>query len=191
MNASTTSVEFFEQKYRENADPWDFARSEYERSRYGAIISALGERRYERAFEPGCSVGELTWRLASHCELVDAMDISATAIDRAKLRCSGLSNVTLRVGGLPHHIPEGSFDLIVFSEIGYYFDEALLRQLGKSLVNRISSSGTLLAAHWLGTSKDHVLSGNRVHKVLGGLSELRLSCSERYEKFRLDRWDRI
>jgi SAM-dependent methyltransferase len=191
VNASTTSAEFFERKYRENADPWDFARSEYERSRYGAIISGLGERRYERAFEPGCSVGELTWRLASHCELVDAIDISATAIDRAKLCCSGLSNVTLRVGGLPHHIPEGSFDLIVFSEIGYYFDEAGLQELGKSLVDHISSSGTLLAAHWLGTSKDHVLSGDRVHEVLGGLDGLRLSYSERYERFRLDRWERV
>jgi cyclopropane fatty-acyl-phospholipid synthase-like methyltransferase len=191
VNASTTSAEFFEQKYRENADPWDFARSEYEQSRYGAIIAALGERRYERAFEPGCSVGELTWRLASHCEHVDAMDISATAIDRAKLCCSGLPNVTLRVGGLPHHIPEGSFDLIVFSEIGYYFDEARLQELGKSLVDHISSSGTLLAAHWLGTSKDHVLSGDRVHEVLGGLDGLRLNCTKRYEKFRLDRWERV
>jgi protein-L-isoaspartate O-methyltransferase len=191
VNASTTSAEFFEQKYRENADPWDFARSEYERSRYESIIAALRERRYERVFEPGCSVGELTWRLASHCEHVDAMDISATAIDRTKLRCSGLSNVTLQVGDLPHHIPGGPFDLIVFSEIGYYFDEARLLELGKSLVDHISSSGTLLAAHWLGTSKDHVLSGDRVHEVLGGLDGLRLNCSKRYERFRLDRWERV
>jgi trans-aconitate methyltransferase len=191
VTTSTTSAEFFEKKYRENADPWDFARSEYERSRYEAIIAALGQRRYERAFEPGCSVGELTWRLASHCEHLDAMDISATAIDRAKLRCSRLPNVTLHVGDLPHHIPQGYFDLIVFSEIGYYFEEARLLELGKSLVARIPSSGTLLAAHWLGTSNDHVLSGDRVHDVLDGLVGLQLSCSERYERFRLDRWERI
>lgn len=191
MTASTTSAEFFEQKYREQADPWNFARSEYERSRYDAIIAALGERRYERAFEPGCSVGELTWRLAALCGHIDAMDISATAIDHAKRRCSGLPNVDLQVGGLPHQIPDGAFNLIVFSEIGYYFDEARLQELGKSLENRIPSSGTLLAAHWLGTSKDHVLSGDRVHEVLGGLDGLRLGYSERHEGFRLDRWERL
>ena len=50
MSESTTSTEFFEQKYRENPDPWDFAASEYERSRYEATIAALGTRRYQRAF---------------------------------------------------------------------------------------------------------------------------------------------
>ena len=191
MKASTTSAEFFEQKYREQADPWNFAHSDYERSRYDAIIGALGRRRYERAFEPGCSVGELTWRLATKCRQVDAMDISATAIDRAKLRCSGLPNVDLRVGGLPHQIPDGTFDLIVFSEIGYYFDEARLQELVTTLVQKIQPSGTLLAAHWLGTSKDHVLSGDRVHEILGSLEGLWLAYSERHEGFRLDRWERM
>ena len=191
MTASTTSAEFFEQKYRDHADPWDFAGSDYERSRYNAIIGALGERRYERAFEPGCSVGELTWRLAMCCERVDAMDISVTAIDRAKRRCYGLSNVDLQVGGLPHQIPDGAFDLIVFSEIGYYFDEARLQELGSALVQRIHFSGTLLAVHWLGTSGDHVLSGDRVHEIIGSLDGLRLVHSERHARFRLERWERI
>jgi SAM-dependent methyltransferase len=191
VRASTTSAEFFERKYREHADPWNFAQSDYEQSRYEAIIGALGRRRYERAFEPGCSVGELTWRLATKCRQVDAMDISAAAIDRAKRRCSGLPNVDLRVGGLPHQIPDGTFDLIVFSEIGYYFEETHLQDLAKTLVQRIGPSGTLLAAHWLGTSKDHVLSGDRVHEILRSLDGLRLVYSERHEGFRLDRWERI
>ena len=191
MSESTTSTEFFEQKYRENPDPWDFAASEYERSRYEATIAALGTRRYQRAFEPGCSVGELTWRLAQHCGQVDAMDISATAIEQAKRRCSELSNVALSVGGLPQAMPEGEFDLIVFSEIGYYFEETALEELAKMLVGRIAMSGTLLAVHWLGTSKDHVLSGDRVHAILGVLNGLKLVPSNRNENFRLDRWVRV
>ena len=191
MSESTTSAEFFEKKYRENQDPWDFARSEYERSRYDAIITALGMQRYERAFEPGCSVGELTWRLATRCGHLDAMDITSIAIERARHRCSELSNVTFHVGGLPHQIPKGMSDLIVFSEIGYYFDEASLQRLGNALISRIRTSGTLLAAHWLGTSKDHLLSGDRVHEILEELDGLRLEHSERHAGFRLDRWMRI
>ncbi len=191
MKISTTSAEFFERKYREQADPWDFARSDYEQSRYDAIVAALGERRYERAFEPGCSVGELTWRLAMCCGHVDAMDLSATAIDRAKHLCLEMPNVDLHVGGLPHQIPHGMLDLVVFSEIGYYFDEAGLQELGGALVHKLYPSGTLLAAHWLGTSADHVLSGDRVHEILGGLDGLKLDYSKRYEGFRLERWERI
>jgi len=190
VNKPTTSAEFFDQKYRENPDPWDFARSEYEQSRYGAIIAALGEHQYRRAFEPGCSVGELTSRLAGRCEHVDAMDISAIAIDRAKHRCRELSNVAFHIGGLPHQIPDGEFDLIVFAEIGYYFEEASLQDLGHLLVRRMRTPGTLLASHWLGTSKDHVLSGDRVHEILAGLPGLRLDHSERHVGFRLDRWVR-
>jgi SAM-dependent methyltransferase len=191
LSDSTTSAEFFERKYRENPDPWDFACNEYECSRFEATIAALGARRYERAFEPGCSVGELTWRLARHCGHVYAMDISPTAIDRAKRRCSELSNVQLTVGSLPHHIPYGEFDIVVFSEIGYYFEAAEVEEIANALVSRIPASGTLLAVHWLGTSKDHVLSGDRVHEILGRVKGLNLEQSERNENFRLDRWVRV
>jgi len=190
VNPSTTSAEFFEEKYRENPDPWNFATSEYERSRYDAILCALGDRDYQRAFEPACSVGELTARLASRCARVEAMDISATAIEQARRRCREFSNVELHVGALPDQIPQGDFDLIVFSEIGYYFEEEPLRKLGEQLVHHLQRGGTLLAAHWLGTSTDHVLSGDRVHEILGGLTDLRLELSERHAEFRLDCWGR-
>ena len=191
MTDSTTSAEFFENKYRESTDPWDFARSDYERSRYAAILAALDKQSYRRAFEPGCSIGELTWRLAERCTHVDAMDISATAVAQAKNRCRHLANVTLHSGDLMHQTPDKVFDLIIFSEIGYYFEEDSLRKLGKMLVSRIPISGTLLAAHWLGTSKDHLLSGDRVHEILDRLPGLQLNHSERHAGFRLDRWLRV
>lgn len=191
MSASTTSAEFFESKYRDSEDPWDFAGSAYEQFRYETIIAALDMPRYERAFEPGCSVGELTHRLAGRCHQVEAMDISRSAVKRAKARCRDLSNITFRVGSLPHQIPNDEFDLIVFSEIGYYFDDAGLIELGTELVRRIPISGTFLAAHWLGFSEDHLLSGDRVHEMIGCLAGLTLTRSERYAGFRLDRWMRV
>jgi SAM-dependent methyltransferase len=118
------------------------------------------------------------------------MDISATAIEQARRRCREFLNVELHVGALPDQIPRGDFDLIVFSEIGYYFEEGPLRTLGEQLVHQLQHGGTLLAAHWLGTSTDHVLSGDRVHEILAGLPDLRLELSERHAGFRLDRWGR-
>jgi SAM-dependent methyltransferase len=188
---STTTAEFFDAKYRENRDPWNFAHSEYERSRYDAILAALSTQTYQRAFEPGCSVGELTARLAARCIQVEAMDISPTAVASARLRCQEFSNVEIHVGALPQTMPDGTFDLIVFSEIGYYFEETSLQESAKMFVSRISPSGTFLAAHWLGTSQDHILSGDRVHEILVDVDGLQMEHSERHTHFRVDRWRRI
>jgi len=108
----------------------------------------------------------------------------------ARERCKDLPNVNIVCGELPSIIPAGSFDLIVLSEIGYYFNDTQLAKLGQKLVRRLSQPGTLLATHWLGTSDDHLLHGDQVHEILAGLSGLRHIHFERHRGFRLDRWDR-
>ena len=190
MNIETTSREFFDRMYRRDADPWQFASSDYELGRYDAIFHALAHRRYLHAFEPGCSVGVLTARLATICNRVDAIDIAPAAVELARQRCSNLANVFIAVGKLPDELPGESFDLIVFSEIGYYFEETALRAIADALVRGLLPHGVLLAAHWRGASQDHLLSGDRVHEVLRATIGLTLEHSEIREGFRLDRWTR-
>jgi 2-polyprenyl-3-methyl-5-hydroxy-6-metoxy-1,4-benzoquinol methylase len=188
MSVSSTSADFFESMYAEREDPWEFASSQYERDRYAAIVRALGNRRYRRAFEPGCSIGILTAQLATFCDRVEAMDISPTAVTRARLHCKRLTNVQILCGSLLDMIPEGEIDLVVFSEIGYYFTEIQLSSVATGLVKQMSPEGTLLAVHWLGSSRDHVLDGDRVHTVLKTLPNLSLVQAGRCPGFRLDRW---
>ena len=190
MTADTTSQAFFESKYQADPDPWKFATSRYEIARYEAILAELSGRPYRRAFEPGCSIGLLTSRLASLCDQVEAIDISPTAVAQAQVRCKHLPNVCITCGTLPADVPPGTFDLIVLSEIGYYFKESALYNLACVLAAKLEERGTLLAAHWLGYSKDHVLSGDRVHEVLMTVGGLRHSHAERHEGFRIDRWER-
>ncbi|MGA6981468.1 MAG: SAM-dependent methyltransferase [Candidatus Sulfotelmatobacter sp.] len=191
MRNATTTADFFEHIYRQAPDPWNFAASDYEQGRYRSILDALGGQRYVRAFEPGCSIGILTALLAPLCDRVEAIDISPTAVSRASERCRELANVNVSCGALPESIPAGKFDLIVFSEIGYYFRRAPLLELGNRLISKISPSGTFLAAHWLGKSPDHLLSGDEVHNVLGSIPGLRNVHAERHTGFRLDRWERL
>jgi SAM-dependent methyltransferase len=190
MTTNTTNQEFFDAKYRENDDPWAFASNDYEQKRYSEILHALDNRRYKRAFEPGCSIGILTARLASICEDVDAIDISPTAVMLARQRCAHLSNVDICCGSLPKDVPLGTFDLVILSEVGYYFDRQELFQVGSELVGRLEHLGVLLAVHWLGHSADHLLDGDSVHEVLSHLGGLTLECSKRHTGFRIDRWIR-
>ena len=136
MTTNTTNRDFFEAKYRENNDPWAFASNDYEQNRYSAILRALDHRRYRRAFEPGCSIGILTARLAPICEHVDAIDISPTAVMQAREYCRSLSNVHVDSGAFPADVPAGTFDLVVLSEIGYYFDRQELSQVASQVVGQ-------------------------------------------------------
>lgn len=188
--ADTTSRAFFEEKYRNASDPWQFATSDYELNRYAAVLRALEMRRFRRAFEPGCSIGILTKSLASFCAHVEATDISDTAVGLARDRCRSVPNVLVSQGALPDALPEGFFDLIVLVEIGYYFPPTVLKRLIYSLTARLEHGGILLAEHWLGDSPDHRLHGDQVHELIRRADGLVHEVSQRHESFRIDRWSK-
>jgi hypothetical protein len=191
VHPDTTGEKFFEDKYRESHDPWNFATSLYELGRYDAIVHALGAHTYRNAFEPGCSVGVLTARLAVLCSHVDAMDISPTAVRIAQARCSRLGNVRIRAQALDESVVLKDIDLLVLSEIGYYFERERWHKLAQHLVHAVIPGGTVVAAHWLGRSEDHAQHGDEVHQALGSIPTIVLEHAERNVGFRLDRWRKL
>jgi SAM-dependent methyltransferase len=190
MALHTVSKEFFEEKYRASSDPWNFASSSYELNRYAEIMRMLGSRIFQSGFEPGCSIGVLTERLAARCRHLYAMDTSPTAVAIARARCAGCPNTIIVEGALSGDLPRDTFDLIVFSEIGYYFERGVLPGLRDLLIERLAKQGTLVAVHWLGVSADHLLSGDEVHAVLRSSDSLRMIASRRYDGFLLESWER-
>lgn len=195
-------AEAFESRYRRHEDPWDFRTSQYERNRYAVTLAALPRYHYSFAFEPGCSIGELTALLATRCEQVLATDVSPTAVERAKQRCSRFPNVQIECSDIRTATLGTSPDLIVLSEIAYYFTVADLQAIAGHLGNILQPGGCLLAVHWLGESADHILHGDEVHEVLLRALPLRHEVSVRHQSslghstsgprpsFRLDRWTR-
>jgi trans-aconitate methyltransferase len=180
----------FEQRYRESADPWNFKSSEYERDRYDTTMAMLTRQSYRRAFEPGCSVGELTARLASRCETLVATDFSPSAVARARRRCEAWPNVDVYRADLAERLPAGRFDLIVFSEVGYYFDRVDLIRIAFGLVDKLDIGGEFVAVHWRGHSPDHMLHGDEVHRLLARHLPLDWIKGERHTGFCIDSWRR-
>jgi SAM-dependent methyltransferase len=190
MAISTVSKEFFEEKYRASRDPWNFSCSSYELNRYDEIMRLLENQTFNHAFEPGCSIGVLTERLAGRCQDLFAMDISPTAVAMARKRCGRYPNVTIVEGALPDDSPGGTFDLIIFSEIGYYFERGVLTGVRDLLTKRLARQGVFVGVHWLGVSADHLLTGDEVHDVLRASNSLRMTASRRYDGFLLESWER-
>ncbi len=161
-----TSPAFFESIYRSAPDPWNFERSPYETDRYACMLDALGGRHFDRAYEPGCSIGVFTERLAPFCRELVACDASATAVERARERLRRFPQASVTRAALPDELSEGSFDLIVLAEIGYYFEPGVLQRLVRELMARLRPGGIVLGCHWLGHSADHVLHGADVHALI-------------------------
>jgi cyclopropane fatty-acyl-phospholipid synthase-like methyltransferase len=191
ISPAKSSAAFFEAKYQRDVDPWNFEASTYERNRYAHILRSLEGRRWRSALEPGCSVGVLTEGLAQLCEQLLALDFSATAMSATKERCKRFPHVNVSCLGLEEIQTFGDFDLIVLSEIGYYFTERRWAELSRRIAREMRPSSTVLAAHWTGSSEDHEITGDRVHEILLAHPELRLEHSEQHAGFRLDRLEKL
>jgi SAM-dependent methyltransferase len=182
---------WFEQLYREQGDPWGFETSPYEQAKYAETLRALPRAHYADALEVGCANGVLTALLAPRCDRLLAVDPSPTALAAARARCGDLPQVVFEERSLPAQAPAGPFDLILLSEVIYYWDRGDLARMADYLRGGLRSGGDLLLVHWTGET-DYPQSGD------GAVAELRDLLgdavverrSDRHDRYRLDLWRR-
>jgi SAM-dependent methyltransferase len=183
--------DYFRDLYRRADDPWSFETSEYERDKYRRTLAALGGRRFDRALEVGCSIGVFTAMLAPWCEELIGVDVSERALEQARERLAGASGVSLEMRDVAAEMPQGSFDLIVCSEVLYYFGRDLLLEMLGGLEAALRPGGSLLAVHWRPRTETYPLQGDEVHDLLASsLRGLEHAVSEMQERYRIDRFDR-
>jgi hypothetical protein len=186
---SSTERRYFDEMYGSDTDPWDFESSMYEHRKYALTMASLPRLRYGSAFEPGCSIGVLTEMLAARCDYLLATDVVPAALDRARNRLAGLRHVTLEQRAIPEDWPEAAFDLVVLSEIAYYFDASDLARV-IALIERSTGIGAqVLGVHWRGTT-DYPLSGDRVHEIIAATPGLEQVVHHMETDFVLDVWER-
>jgi predicted TPR repeat methyltransferase len=158
--------EYFEGLYAESEDPWDFEVSEYEHNKYARTLAALGDRTFRRAFEAGASIGVFTEMLADRCDELLAVDVSERAVAVARRRLSGRVHVRVERRTLPEQMPDGPFDLIVASEVLYYFPREEMLTVLRGFEHELAPGGVLLAVHWRRKTETYPLQGDEVHELL-------------------------
>ena len=162
---SSLPPSYFDEVYRRNPDPWAFATSPYEASKYAATLDALPKSTYPEAFEAGCSIGVLTEKLARRCGHLLSVDVSEAALQQARERCAELENVRFERCHLPAEFPPARFDLILVSEVGYYLSVPDLLRLRERCINQLTAGGHLLLVHWTPVVHDYPLTGDYVHET--------------------------
>jgi LmbE family N-acetylglucosaminyl deacetylase len=158
---------YFDELYGAADDPWGLGERWYEQRKRDLIMASLPRRRYRRGFEPGCALGMLTERLAARCNEVVAWDVAERAVQstrEAMARADAGARVEVALGAIPQQWPEGDFDLIALSEVGYYCAD--LSALAARVRASLSGDGTVVACHWRRPAADHPHTAEAVHRAL-------------------------
>jgi hypothetical protein len=186
---TSTGRAYFEEMYRDVDDPWKFETSLYERRKYAITVATLPRFRYRSAYEPGCSVGVLTELLANRCDRLLSSDIIPSALHRAEIRLRRKSHVWLEERSIPMQWPSGPFDLVVLSEIAYYFDVTDLGQIMTCVTESTVRGAHVVGVHWRGET-NYPLTGDAAHEIIARTPDLVPVVHHREEEFVLDVWER-
>ncbi|WP_144763472.1 PIG-L family deacetylase [Curtobacterium sp. 9128] len=153
------SRESFDAHYARKPEGWDFDGSWYERRKRAVTLAALPRERYRSALEIGCATGVLTAALTERADDVLGTDIAAAPLERARARAPRARFVQ---ASLPSEWPDGTWDLVVMSEVGYYLSAADLDRTIDLVLDHLADDGVLVACHWRHPDDEAVSSGDVV-----------------------------
>ena len=166
---------YFDRIYTESADPWRPQSRWDEQRKHAITLALLPYARYRHAFEPGCSIGVLTERLAQRCDHVTATDVAVAALDAAHrrlVRAGHRNAVTLLRASLDQPWPANRYDLVVLSEVCYYLDPGVLRAAMDREVPQLVAGATVLAAHWRHPVAAYLTTGDQATDVIAATAGL-------------------
>ncbi|NUU31751.1 bifunctional PIG-L family deacetylase/class I SAM-dependent methyltransferase [Arthrobacter sp. C9C5] len=161
--AAADAEGLFDKVHARSEDPWEYTTSWYEHRKRALTLAALPGRSYSAGLEIGCSIGTLSVELAERCGSFLAVDASSAALAHAARRLEHLPAAQTRHLTVPQDWPEGTFDLIVVSEVGYYLSPEELAALFERVEATLLPGGTLALCHWRHPIDGWELDGDTVH----------------------------
>ncbi|MEU6715783.1 class I SAM-dependent methyltransferase [Nonomuraea sp. NPDC046802] len=151
-------------------DPWHLSTDSYERRKYLTTLGQVPAGSYGRILEVGCSEGVFTELLATtypEAE-VTGVDISETALERARERAGGLGERVRFVHAdlLEHDLGE-RYDLVFCAETLYYVGRGdRLRHASDRLGALLAPGGLLVLVHpWPESQRLHGHADAALSKV--------------------------
>lgn len=163
---TSMSAAAFEDFYRRHDDPWGFETRWYEERKRSILLSSLPQKEIGDVLEIGCSTGLVTRELATRAERVTAIDPVAAALDAVRARVADGTPLRLVQGQVPRDWPDGTFDTIVLSEVGYYLSADDLAATIGLIAESLAEDGVLVACHWRPPVRGYPATGDEVHAAL-------------------------
>lgn len=192
MPGPSLTAAYFDGIFASDDDPWNLARSGYEAAKFARTRAVLADRRYARGLEIGCAHGVLTGRIADLCDSLLAVDISARAIEKARARLGRRAGIALRRMAFPREAPAGeAFDLVLLSEVAYFWDDSDLDRAATWLCDHVGDGGRVMLVHYIGETDYPQTGDSAVGRLWEGLADgFARQAEERHARYRLDLWQR-
>lgn len=188
LGSQTLSKDFFDDFYSIGDDPWGFESRWYEVRKRALTMAALPRPLFTSALEIGCSIGVLTADLAGRCARLVATDIAEHPLSVARRRLIDDAHVNLLQADIPRewHWGQGAFDLVVLSEVGYYWSDYDLARSLDRIDHTLTADGVIVACHWRHPVDGYPLRGDDVHAALRAHPSFEILSTLQEEDFLLD-----
>jgi 2-polyprenyl-3-methyl-5-hydroxy-6-metoxy-1,4-benzoquinol methylase len=187
VNATSVPAEYFKRLYKQDADPWKFCSSDYERRKYADTMASLPRDRFDSVLDVGCSIGVLTRRLAARAEKVLGIDVDDLPLQQARARCIRHHNVSFAEMLVPAEWPEIPFDLIVLSEMLYYLSGIDIQQCAQLSMRSLLPGGIIVLVNWLGDTGVACTGDKAAELFLATMPpDTRILRQQRADQFRID-----
>jgi len=169
---------YFDLKYKKR-DPYGIYKHAYD-TRYKDMLTLIGPRRFHRALDIGCGEGMFSAMLLDRCNYVEGIDISKSAIVRARKEFRGISALSFFHSDALKLNSFNKYDLLVLAEFLYYLNKHQLKKFIDELahgvasdtyllvgnIKRISSNSGLLRSHLTATEiMDYLLDAKRFEVI--------------------------
>ena len=155
---------YFDRAFALSPDPWRYEGDVVSEARRDLLVRTLPERRCRRLLEIGCAAGWITERLAQRADAVLAVDISPSALEKARERCAAQAHVEFRCVDLLQDEIRGRFDTIVCAGVLVYLPWNAQQRIRNRLVALLEPGGHLLLEH-LNDAGPWECAGNRIHAL--------------------------
>jgi SAM-dependent methyltransferase len=127
--------------YRNLKDPWNFETSGYERERFSLLLEEVRKHPHDSIVEVGCAEGLFTGMLTELSREIVAIDVSPTAISRAKEKHPDPHFIA---ASLDDFRPVKKYDLVVCAETLYYIRDVA------GAIEKLSAIGRWCVVSYLG-----------------------------------------
>ena len=187
---------YFDWRYR-RPDPYNYGRSEEERIKRERIADLLEGRRYERILSVGCGEGYQSGFLSSLGESLLGIDISKTAVKRARKMHQDNPSVSFMHADALTFRTEETFDLITCCDVLYYMSLPQIEKAVRALTGILDPGGHLLAVDIFASAEAggegldlKSIGAGTIHPLLRkfpGLKAVRVKAYPGYEMLLLEK----
>jgi hypothetical protein len=132
----------------------------------------------------------LTEQVALRCDELVSWDGAPRALEQARRRVVA-PHVVFELARVPDQWPEGSFDLVLCSELLYFLDDAARAGFRERTLDSLEPGAHLVAVHWRHGFAEAPSNGDEAHAELAATPGLVRTVHHVEPDFRLDVWQRV